>query len=163
MHRLALAVVRLSSAEGEKPRRGGWPLPEAFAPNVAASIRGLLPALPSRSRASCALAYGPSSYSFPGLGCSTRMRNHLLPSHYGGSVKMHPYPIAWSLLYANQWLGGSSTIDKPRMTYRAVLWLLVVICVTTATILVRKGRMASSSKDQGLTQPQDEPKAQRLN
>ena len=61
MHRLALAAVRLSSAEGGEPRRGGYPLPGAFAPRVAASIRGLLPILPSRSRAGCALAYGPSS------------------------------------------------------------------------------------------------------
>jgi len=49
------------------------------------------------------------------------------------------------------------------MTYRALLWLLVVICVTTATLFVRKGRIASPSQDQGLTQPQAEPQAQRLN
>jgi hypothetical protein len=54
-------MLRLSFAQGEKTRLGGWLPPEVFAPAVGASIHGLLPKPPTRSRATSPFLYSPNS------------------------------------------------------------------------------------------------------
>ena len=67
----------LALTEGEKLRLGGLPLLGAFAPIVGASIRALLPKLPSLFRAECAADHYPSSLVLSWLVIVSRMRNRL--------------------------------------------------------------------------------------
>src|SRR5215472_17388342 len=61
LHLLFSPVMGFASIEGEKLRLGGLPLLGAFAPTVGASIRALLPKLPSLFRAESAAGHYPSS------------------------------------------------------------------------------------------------------